>query len=156
MRLRIVLDGEAHEVELGRGRLLVDGEAFEARAKGQGPFHVLVAGKPHTVELRSGEALIDGEPATFEVAALAPATARASHHGAAGPVLPPMPGRVVEVRVAPGQQVRAGQCLVLLEAMKMQNEVPAPADGTVQEVRVRAGQVVEARDVLVVLGEPLR
>jgi glutaconyl-CoA decarboxylase len=57
----------------------------------------------------------------------------------------------VAVKVRPGQKVQAGQCLVVLEAMKMQNEVPAPADGTVQEVRVREGQLVEARDVLVVL-----
>lgn len=152
MRLRLVVDGEPHDVLLERGRVTLDGEAFEARVSGSGPFEVQLGARRVRVEVRpGGEALVDGEAVRFEAEVLPPAEARRAAHAGAGPVHPPMPGRVAEVRVQPGEAVRAGQCLVVLEAMKMQNEVPAPVDGTVREVRVRAGQLVEARDVLVVL-----
>jgi acetyl-CoA carboxylase biotin carboxylase subunit len=65
----------------------------------------------------------------------------------------PMPGRILHVRVAPGQAVRRGEPLVVLEAMKMEHEVVAPRDGTVQAVPVEAGQQVEAGTVLAVLVE---
>ncbi|MCX8072941.1 MAG: biotin/lipoyl-binding protein [Candidatus Binatia bacterium] len=65
----------------------------------------------------------------------------------------PMPGRIVAVRVEPGQHVERGQVLVVLEAMKMEHEVVAPYPGRVEEVRVEAGQQVEAGAVLVVIEE---
>ena len=60
-----------------------------------------------------------------------------------------MPGRVVDVRVAAGDVVEAGQPLVVLEAMKMQNEIQADRAGTVERVHVAAGQAVEGGDPLV-------
>jgi propionyl-CoA carboxylase alpha chain len=72
----------------------------------------------------------------------------------AGSLTAPMPGSVLRVEVAPGTRVRAGQQLVVLEAMKMQHAVTAPADGTVAEVRVDTGQQVDAGTVLVVMEEP--
>lgn len=63
----------------------------------------------------------------------------------------PMPGLVVRVGAEAGQQVRRGQVLVVLQAMKMENELSAPRDGTVREVRVRPGQAVEHGEVLAVL-----
>jgi propionyl-CoA carboxylase alpha chain len=65
----------------------------------------------------------------------------------------PMPGKILSVRVRPGDAVRKGQILVILEAMKMEHQVVAPADGTVREVRVDEGQQVEAGSILVVLEE---
>jgi biotin carboxyl carrier protein len=63
----------------------------------------------------------------------------------------PMPGRIVRVLVQPGEAVRAGQGLIVVEAMKMENELRAPRGGTVAEVRVREGASVDADAVLVVL-----
>ena len=72
--------------------------------------------------------------------------------GGGGQVLKaPMPGRVVLVEVSPGQTVRPGDGLVILEAMKMENEFKAAVAGTVKEVRVEAGQAVNPGDVLVVI-----
>jgi len=65
----------------------------------------------------------------------------------------PMPGKILAVRVKPGQAVRRGETLVILEAMKMEHEVVAPHDGTVREVLVETGQQVDAEAVLVVLDE---
>ncbi len=79
--------------------------------------------------------------------------ARASAGAAAPPpagegiaILPPMPGKVLEVRVREGDVVRKGDVLLRLEAMKMSNEIASPADGTVHDVRVAAGANVRARE----------
>ncbi len=67
------------------------------------------------------------------------------------PVLPPMPGRVVELRVRDGQAVGKGDVLLVLEAMKMRNEVAAPVDGVVVGVRVAEGANVRARETMLVI-----
>ncbi|HEV2428377.1 MAG TPA: biotin/lipoyl-containing protein, partial [Thermoplasmata archaeon] len=66
-----------------------------------------------------------------------------------GDVLPPMPGRVVEVRVKAGDRVVAGQVLLVLEAMKMRNEVAASLAGRVVEVTVQPGSNVRAREPMI-------
>jgi acyl-CoA carboxylase subunit alpha len=68
-----------------------------------------------------------------------------------GSLLAPMPGNVVRVQTAPGRSVRAGEPLLVLEAMKMEHVIRAPRDGTVTEVRVAAGQQVDAGVVLAVV-----
>ena len=64
----------------------------------------------------------------------------------------PMPGKIVKVVVEEGQSVKAGDVLLVLEAMKMQNEITADADGTVEVVNVEAGQNVKVKESLVILG----
>jgi propionyl-CoA carboxylase alpha chain len=72
---------------------------------------------------------------------------------AAGSLAAPMPGKVIEVRVAVGDRVEAGAVLVVLEAMKMEQKVAAPAAGVVSEVRAAAGDQVEAGRILAVIDE---
>jgi pyruvate carboxylase subunit B len=67
-------------------------------------------------------------------------------------VTAPIPGVVTELRVSPGQEVKTGQVLLILEAMKMQNEIPSPRDGVVKEIPVARGASVNTGDVLVVIG----
>ena len=62
-----------------------------------------------------------------------------------------MPGVVVSVSVAPGDQVVAGQQLLAVEAMKMQNELRAPRDGTIERVAVAPGRTIEVGDLLLVI-----
>jgi len=62
------------------------------------------------------------------------------------PVIPSMPGRVIEVRVSEGDHVVKGQTLLVLEAMKMRGEVPSPADGVVRQVRVTPGSNARAKE----------
>jgi len=70
-----------------------------------------------------------------------------------GRVVAPMPGRVVKVLVTPGTIVEAKQGVVVVEAMKMENELRAPRAGVVREVRVAEGASVEAQTVLVIIDE---
>ena len=60
----------------------------------------------------------------------------------------PMPGLVVAVPVSEGQQIKKGQVILILESMKMQNELKAPRDGTIQRVKVKAGESVEQKQIL--------
>ena len=80
----------------------------------------------------------------------APAPAAPSA-GAAGLVKSPMPGTLLSFKVAKGQTVRRGEVLLILEAMKMENEIVAPVDGVVSALRVAEGASVSTGDVLVEL-----
>lgn len=64
----------------------------------------------------------------------------------------PMPGKILKVLVQPGAQVKNGQNIMVLEAMKMENEILAPSDGVVREVKVKEGDNVNTGDTLVVIG----
>jgi len=79
-----------------------------------------------------------------------PSALREEVHGGC---LAPMPGKILAVRVAPGQSVKKGEALVILEAMKMEHEVLAPNDGVVREVLIEVGQQVDAGALLVMLEE---
>ena len=83
--------------------------------------------------------------------AAAPVAAPAAPAGAAGAVAvkAPMPGNILDVKVAAGASVKAGDVLVILEAMKMENEIVAPQDGTVASINVHKGDTVNSGDTLV-------
>jgi biotin carboxyl carrier protein len=97
-------------------------------------------------------ALRDG---TFEVTLVAGARGAAIPHRktATGParVSAPMPGKIVRVVSSAGQDVRAGECLVVMEAMKMENEIRSPRDGRIKEVLVKEGQAVESGALLLLV-----
>ena len=76
-------------------------------------------------------------------------SARSAHRAVSGALEAPMPGRVIAVRVEPGQAVTKGQELVVVEAMKMENALRAPRDGRVRSVAARAGDMVVPGVVLV-------
>ena len=83
--------------------------------------------------------------------ASAPAAPKAAGKAGAVAVKAPMPGNIIKVNVKPGDAVKKGDVLVVLEAMKMENDVCAPEDGTVASVEVAKGATVETDAVLVTL-----
>lgn len=84
--------------------------------------------------------------------AAAPAPAPAPAPAAGGTTVEaPMPGKVLDVKVAAGQAVKFGQVVITMEAMKMETEIVAPADGTVAQILVKAGDAVETGTAMVVL-----
>lgn len=151
MRVLIEIEGEEYECVLTREgetvKIDVGGTPFEAKLGDNGL--VTLAGKTFNVKLAESKAEIDGHPVAFRIADLR-AGAAGEKGGARGArVRPPMPGKIVNVAVQEGQEVQAGQVLLILEAMKMQNEIPAPAAGTIKKIHVKPGQNVEGKDVLV-------
>lgn len=117
-------------------------------------YKVTLNGKTYEVEVEAGKAiLLDEYEAYAPAPAAAPATpAPAAAVTAAGEtVAAPMPGAILRVEVAQGQAVKAGQLLVVLEAMKMENEILSPRDGTVAQIVVQKGSTVETGSPLIVL-----
>ena len=105
---------------------------------------------------RQRAVLLNGHREQLEVLdelAAAASQRESAHHGRAE-LVAEMPGLVVEVKAEPGQEVAAGQALVVLEAMKMQNELGAPRAGVVAEILVKPGQKVDGGTVLVRLADP--
>lgn len=99
------------------------------------------------------EVTMGGSVVTIDIIdPLAARRRREDEIGGGGSVKAMMPGRVVRVLVAKGDAVRKGAGLVILEAMKMENEIQAPGDGTVEELFVEPGQTVEAGAELVRIG----
>lgn len=89
-------------------------------------------------------------PAPKAAPAPAPKAAPAGAQGGVK-VNSPMPGKILGVKANPGQAVKKGQVILILEAMKMENEVVAPSDGTVASINVSVGDMVESGDVLATL-----
>ncbi len=75
----------------------------------------------------------------------------AAETSSGGNISAPMPGTVISIPVSQGSSVTKGETLLVLEAMKMENDIKAPSDGTVQEIKVSEGTSVNAGDILIVL-----
>ncbi len=163
MILDAAVDGRAHRVEVtgrrGRYVVVLDGSRLEVDwCEAGGPFvSVLVNGRSHHVGLepRPGgyRVLVDSDEFAVDLLEAARLDTGAARRGPAGParLLAPMPGRIVRVLAEPGQEVAAGQGLVVMEAMKMENELRSPRAGRVVEVRARERQTVETGALLVVV-----
>lgn len=129
-------------------------------------YKVTLNGKTYEVEVEKGKAILLDEyealaPAPAQTAAPAPA-AQAAPAAAPAPAAPvnlaagetvaaPMPGNILRVDVKQGDTVKEGQILVILEAMKMENEIVAPKDGTVAQVVTSKGAVVDTGSPLIII-----
>lgn len=115
-------------------------------------FNITVNGNAYDVtvdEIGGSAQPVAAAPAAAPAASAAPAAPAAAAAGA--PVKCPMPGNIVDVKVGAGDSVSEGQILIILEAMKMENEIVAPKAGKVASVLVKKGDTVNADDVLVTI-----
>ncbi len=111
-------------------------------------FHVNVNGTPYEVEV---EEIAAGAAPAAPVQAAAPAPAAPVAAGATS-VTAPMPGNILDIKVKVGDMVEANTVVIMLEAMKMENEIFAGAAGKVTAINVTKGSTVNSGDVLVVIG----
>lgn len=142
-------------------QVVVNGETYEAEVENTSasPLVVTVNGNRYSVEVsESGAPAAAPAPrhvaapvAATPVSAAAPAAPAAPLAEGETPVKAPMPGTIVEIQVKPGQQVKYGETLCLLEAMKMKNAIRAPRDGEVSCIHVENEQKVAFGALLVTL-----
>ena len=167
MKLQIDLDGEIYalELEIENGRIRYSVEGFEGDASVvetmPGVFSVLVGDRSFLVSLGSGEAAgsdFEAWPNGKQRHALSVADLRDRSSGRApgsgnGPleVRAQMPGKVIKVLAALDAHVEMGDGLVVVEAMKMQNEMKAPKSGRVVRIHVKEGETIAAGEPLVVV-----
>ena len=116
-------------------------------------FDVTVNGATYEVESENAPIAAPApQPAAAPVQAAPAAAAPAAKPAGAGEkVASPLPGVIIEISVKEGQQVKAGQKVAILEAMKMENEIPAPKDGTITDIHVHKGDTLQEGDPVVTI-----
>jgi biotin carboxyl carrier protein len=169
MNYDVTIDGKPHKVELerleasGRWRCRLDGEDIDVDVVQTAPdvLSLLIHGKSIEVqrerlgseEDRDLRLAIRGRRFAAEVRDPRALRSRRAGAEAQGPkkVTAPMPGKIVRRLVEEGQQVESGAALIVIEAMKMQNEIKAPKAGTVRQLKISEGAAVNAGDVLAII-----
>ena len=165
MKFEVRIDSRAYTVEVtrsaGRWQISLNGNAVEADAVEVAPniFSILLNGKSHEIRITptpAGTLTLQTAHHEFTAQVIDPRAWRGRRHGALEAegrqqILAPMPGKIVRVLVQVGEQVEAGQGLLVVEAMKMQNEIRSPKSGTVERLLVKEGQPVNAGEVLCVV-----
>lgn len=164
MKTEIQIGGKMRHVELERDgarvRATLDGRALEADALmvAPGVYSILLQGQSFEVRVTPKHDGLhihsDGQDYIAEVHD--PRSLRAHSGGAAAAegrqqVLAPMPGKVIRTLVQEGEAIEAGQGILVVEAMKMQNEIRSPKSGTVEKLLVKEGQAVNAGEPLAVI-----
>lgn len=162
MKFEAVLNGARRIVELEREaerwRISLDGERVDADAVEIAPniFSILLNGNSHEVRVTptsAGALTLQTGHQEFTAEVIDPRAWRGRRHGALEAegrqqILAPMPGKIVRVLVQVGDKIEAGQGLLVVEAMKMQNEIRSPKNGTVERLLAKEGQPVNAGEVL--------
>ena len=162
MKYEVLLAGEKRVVELARAsdawKIVLDGVEIDVNAIEVAPntFSVLLNGVSHQVRIApriDGTLTLYTGSAEYHAEVTDPRAWRGRRHGALEAegrqqITAPMPGKVVRLLVSEGDAVEAGQGLLVVEAMKMQNEVRSPKAGKVEKLLAKEGLAVNAGDVL--------
>lgn len=161
MRFLACMNGKEYELELLRRDTAVecriDGRQVDADvvATSQGTLSILYEGKSYEVR-RGNNRTVEVNGHTYEILLTDTRSWQSRHQtrpGLAGPqrLSASMPGKVVRILAEAGAQIQAGEGIVVIEAMKMQNEVRAPRAGTLASIPVKEGQAVNAGEVLAII-----
>ena len=144
---RVLIDDVPHEIDFKHLRqylsfsLLVDGKSYETNIyQDNSDWEVLLRGRQFTVNVE------DERERRLRLAA-----GHISVHKGKFVLRAPMPGLVIDIPIAEGDQISKGDVLVILESMKMQNELTAPRDGTVTRIQAKVNDNVERKESLLVL-----
>jgi biotin carboxyl carrier protein len=162
MKYEILIANKSRIVELqrdgARWQISLDGAATDADAIEVAPgiFSILLNGESHEIRVApnaDGTLTIQDGPNEFKAEVADPRSWRGRKQDAAEvegrqKIVAPMPGKVIRLLVKPGDKVEAGQGILVVEAMKMQNEVKSPKSGTVEKLLAKESQPVNAGDIL--------
>jgi biotin carboxyl carrier protein len=156
MKLDVVVNGQERTLHLEPSRFEYNGLArdYSIEPSGPGIFSILIEGRSYQATvLAPGTIQVNNR--IFSVELFDPRELRArssagASHGRQN-IVAPMPGKVVRVLVAVGITIEAGQGLIVVEAMKMQNEMKSPKAGIVVEIKTKPGATVAAGEILIVI-----
>src|SRR5215813_11082547 len=162
MKYEVCIGGQVRVVELSRNserwRVSLDGQALDVDAVeiATNTFSILLEGESFEVRIApapDGSLTLHTGIAEYTAAVEDPRAWRGRRHGAMEAegrqqIAAPMPGKVIRLLVQEGDAVEVGQGLLVVEAMKMQNEIRSPKSGKVEKLFVKEGQAVNAGDVL--------
>ncbi len=175
MRFKLVLNGEEHEVDVMGNDVNIDGDLFKVEVeRTDGHSMVKVERKDedtkskidkceYSLRTSDSKVFINDLPHSVEVKGdlggthLIPVPSEIGLAGAkvpkdeVGTVRPPMTGKVISIEIQEGNKVEKGALLVILEAMKMQNEILAPKKGKIKKILVDVGAVVSPDDVMIII-----
>jgi biotin carboxyl carrier protein len=165
MKYEVLIDGHSHQIELERVtngyEATVDGEAFalDAAMTARDVLSIIHNGRNYEAKREyslMGEThiIVGSERFLAEVRdprSLRSRRAASGHEAGPAKILAPMPGKIVRVIAAEGDEVEAGQGLVVVEAMKMQNEIKATKKGKVTKIAVTENSAVNAGDLLAIV-----
>jgi biotin carboxyl carrier protein len=160
MKLHVELDGTLREIELTRDgrnvKATVDGREYRLDASQPEPGVFLIKHDGRVYETYATDSTVSVAGHTFDTKVIDPKRLRGSglgsetEHGHAE-IRTAMPGKVVRILKTSGDAVTKGEGVIVVEAMKMQNELKSPKDGTIGYIKVAEGATVGAGDVLVVI-----
>ena len=157
-KFTLMLEGSPYEIERRGELMVVNGVEFTCALQDGHPGNVVIGGTPHPVKLSPHAAEVDGIAYAIEVQGLeepkGPSKSRKASAGAAeaaGAVTAIMPGLIIKILKQEGDRVEIGDTILILEAMKMQNDIQAKVAGTIQQMNVKQGENVEMRQVLCVI-----
>ena len=162
MKYEVLLDGKTRVVELleqdGGWKITLDGNHLQAHAVEVAPnaFSILLDGRSHQIRVApqpDGSLTLHAGVTEYRAEVRDPRSWRGRRHGAheaegRQQVAAPMPGKVIRLLVKQGDTVAAGQGLLVVEAMKMQNEIRSPKSGKIEKLCASEGQAVNAGEVL--------
>jgi biotin carboxyl carrier protein len=156
MKIDVVVNGQERTLHLEPSRFEYNGLAreYSLEASGPGIFSILIEGRSYQATILA-PGIIQVNENIFSVELFDPRELRARSSAEASQgrqkIIAPMPGKVVRLLVAVGDAVEAGQGLIVVEAMKMQNEMKSPKAGMVVEMKTKPGATVTAGEILVVI-----
>lgn len=160
MTYEVLIGDKTYRVELRDGAVCVDGKDYpvDARLTERDVLSLLLDGKSYEVKravsaIAGQHIVVRGDSFAVEVRDPRAFRTRRAAGEAQGPskLLSPMPGKVVRILAPAGTQVEAGQGVIVVEAMKMQNELKSPKAGTVRKITAAEGAAVNAGEVLAIV-----
>ncbi len=156
MKLDVTVNGRAAQLQLESKNFEFDGltKSYSIESSGPGVFSILIEGRVYQATiLAPGAVQVNDQIFNVEIFDPRELRARSSTGASQGRqnIAAPMPGKVVRVLVGVGDTVEAGQGLIVVEAMKMQNEMKSPKAGNVVEIKTKDGATVSAGEILIVI-----
>ncbi len=155
-KFKVMLDQSPYEIEQRGDLIVVNGQEFPFKYGNDGKT-INISGNAHTISINGKVATVDGISYNYDAIGLEePKESKKRKSGTqasdeAGAITAIMPGLIIKILKKVDENINAGETVLILEAMKMQNEIKAPKAGKIKKISVKEGETVEMRQVLAIV-----